>query len=213
MKMTNTSIIGKETDMERYHTAYQKAVHDHVLPLMVADGFDSEQALAMLAGILTVKYNDFHNYMDAVTSDIAFSDDDSRPVARKAMIDDGISPGAADAFINAVEVSMGLEIWKDAAELRNSDDVVQAYAMGYLSNNTNPPTPEQAAELEKLKSKFSPQECQEICIEASRSMERLRTAKKLISQVKSSMMENGATTEAADAFIEGFMTGDGVSIQ
>ena len=45
--------------IERYHTAYQKAVHDHVLPLMVADGMDTEQAEALLAGMLTVKYEGF----------------------------------------------------------------------------------------------------------------------------------------------------------
>ena len=112
-------------NIERYHTAYQKAVHDHVLPLMVADGVDTEQAEALLAGMLTVKYSDFHSYMDAVTEGIAFSDDDRLPVARKVMIDDGISPEVADVFINAVDASIELEIWKDEEKERRTDDVAK----------------------------------------------------------------------------------------
>ena len=92
-------------------------------------------------------------------------------------------------------------------------EVASAYSMGFMCNNRNPATPEQLQELEKLKSQFPPEEAEEICIDASRSMDRLREAKRLIAKVRTSIIDNGATAEVADAFIEGFMSGEDVYIQ
>ncbi|MBR7069336.1 MAG: hypothetical protein IKI30_02670 [Oxalobacter sp.] len=85
------------------------------------------------------------------------------------------------------------------------EDVARAFAYGCTSNSKEPPSPEQAEKLENLKSMFDPQECQEICLEALKSMKLLRSAKELIAEVRTSIIDSGASTEAADAFIHGFM--------
>ena len=92
-------------NIERYHTAYQKAVHDHVLPLMIADGLDTEQAEALLAGMLRVKYEGFVDYVRETLTDFALAvNGESRgyEVIEEMMTADGYSKSWADAFAEGV---------------------------------------------------------------------------------------------------------------
>ena len=84
-------------------------------------------------------------------------------------------------------------------------EAARAFAYGCLSSLQKPPTDEEKAELDELKSKFEPSECKEICLEALKSVQMLRSAKEMLSKVKTSIIDSGASPEAADAFINGFM--------
>lgn len=125
--------------------------------------------------------------------------------------------GYAGAYASAdcaLDVAQGYGGYTDAGDIRNDiqsrmvtdgypPDVAEAFLLGCSSSK--PPAPEQLQELEKIQTQFDTLDGMEICLHSIESMKRLRTAKKLIAKVKTTMMKNGATAEAADAFLEGFL--------